>query len=82
MFPVESKALPVLLWESLMNPEPGELAVVAKYLYLPEERRQREPQILDKVYKLAKKDQKALGHWHVDQEMIWFKEHPRAHISR
>lgn len=52
MFPVlESKAISGLPWESNESAE-----LVTKFLYRSEETRQREPEILDTVYKIAKTD--------------------------
>ncbi|KAG1768856.1 hypothetical protein EDD22DRAFT_999864 [Suillus occidentalis] len=82
VFPVKSKALSALI-PTLPhhNPHNPTSELVAK-LYWPEEERESEAEILQKVYEIAKKDTEGKVKYHVP-EMVWshkFEETSTAHI--
>ncbi|KAG1768849.1 hypothetical protein EDD22DRAFT_843893 [Suillus occidentalis] len=82
VFPVESKALSALM-PTLPhhNPHNPTSELVAK-LYWPEEERESEAEILQKVYDIAEKDTEGKVKYHVP-EMVWshkFEDTSTAHI--
>ncbi|KAG2336803.1 hypothetical protein BDR05DRAFT_970860, partial [Suillus weaverae] len=71
VFPVKSKALSALVPKlPHHNPHNPTNELVAK-IYWPEEERESEAEILQKVYEIAKKDEEGKVKHHVP-EMVWF----------